>query len=157
MSGQDESGERLKYFIDLTNNARTNYDYKLGYKDISEVDPNAFAMEQHSHKVFSQRLADCRWRCEQHPMILGALITTAGLMAYKKHKHTPGMILPIVTTLYSWLYHHDLAHGNMINRVNQECQHIIIEEGKSRYFLTDDEFTSKVTSKIHENSNKTNL
>jgi hypothetical protein len=117
----------------------TNYGPGTGYKEIPYLEPRFFALQQHSHKIFAQRIADERWRYDQHWKVMGILTGITAIMTAQKNKYALAMSVPLCTVLFSWAYHYDLAHGNMINRVNQECQHIAVEEGKKKYFLSDEQ------------------
>lgn len=127
---------------------RTNYSPDTGYKEIPYLEPRYFALEQHSHKIFAQRLADVRWRFDQHWKVTGLLGMITALMAQQKCKYTLAMTLPISTALFSWIYHYDLAYGNMVSRINQECQYIITEEGKKKYFLSDEEISKNAEQAV---------
>jgi hypothetical protein len=117
----------------------TNYAPGTGYKEIKYLEPRFFAVQQHSQKIFAQRIADERWRYDQHWKVVGILTAITAIMTVQKNKYALAMSIPISTALFSWAYHYDLAYGNMIKRVNQECQYIAIEEGKKKYFLSDEQ------------------
>jgi hypothetical protein len=126
---------------------QTNFS-ETGYNDVIILDTTFLTMQQHSQRVFSQRIAEARWRYDQHWKVTSMLALTTGLMAYQKNKYTLWMALPLSTALYSWVYHYDLAYGKMINRVNQECQHIVTEEGKKKYFLSDEEVSNNAKQAV---------
>jgi hypothetical protein len=118
-----------------------NYVPDIGHSDVQLLEPRYFTLEQHAQKVFSQRVAQARWRFDQHWKVMGILAVTTGIMTAQKNKYALAMALPVGTVLFSWAYHYDLAYGGMIKRVNQECQHIATQEGKSKYFLSDEDVT----------------
>ncbi|KAG2385962.1 hypothetical protein C9374_003111 [Naegleria lovaniensis] len=136
----DELSERKeKRLKDILRNDEYQFNYPLynfdqkNYRRIPYLDPRFVAFKQHVEEGFAMKLAKHRQIADNHkiPLILSSLISSTLLWKKPKEKITNYMLFITGTLGFSYLYFHNLAYGDMINRVNIEAHRILHHEQKT--------------------------